>query len=175
MQLARATVRGQFDAPERPLTTNDRPLPCRAMPKPDNEIVIAEDGPEVGHDIDAGLLHSLRKNLPQARNTNFVLSAREQDATVIGGLTAGTSYGWLLVKTLWVAESCRHRGTGRRLMARAEVKGRSLGCHGAWLDTSSPKAKEFYAKLGYKTFGQLINSAEQHPASHRRWFMEKKL
>lgn len=157
------------------MTTNEPPLPCRAMPEPDNEIVIAKDGPEVGHDIEAELLHALRTALPQARNTGFVLAARKPDGTVIGGLTAGTSYGWLLVKTLWVAESCRHRGTGRRLMARAEEKGRNLGCHGDWLDTSSPKAKAFYTKLGYKTFGQLINSAEQHPASHRRWFMEKKL
>ena len=61
------------------------------------------------------------------------------------------------------------------MMARAEAKARAVGCHGAWLDTSNPEAMRFYAKLGYKPFGQLGNTPGQSPAGHRRWFMQKAL
>jgi hypothetical protein len=60
-------------------------------------------------------------------------------------------------------------------MARAEQKAREVGCHNAWLDTSSPGAMCFYAKLGYTVFGQLANGSVQQPANHSRWFMRKAL
>jgi GNAT superfamily N-acetyltransferase len=165
----------QFAARVGTLTIDVSLLRCNAMQAPDDEITIAEDGPEIGDHIEAQLLHSLRTTSPQTQNTSFILSARDPGGALVGGLTASISYGWLRVKTLWIAEPCRRQGTGGHLMARAEGKARSLGCHGAWLDTSNPDAMRFYAELGYTTFGQLSNAIGQPPASHRRWFMEKRL
>lgn len=146
-----------------------------AMGQGNDTITIEDDDADTGACIEAELLHALRDALPQAENTSFVLSARDQAGALIGGLTASTSYGWLLIKTLWVTEAFRHRGLGRRFMVLAEEKARSAGCHGAWLDTSNPDAMRFYEKLGYARFGQLANRKEQPPAGHRRWFMEKRL
>ena len=125
--------------------------------------------------VEAQLLHALRSDLPQGHNESFVLSAEDPQGVVIGGLVASTSYGWLLTKCLWVAEARRGQGFGLSLMAGAEEKAREIGCHGAWLDTSSPKAMNFYSKLGYTSFGQLTNSDAQYPPFHRRWFMSKLL
>jgi predicted N-acetyltransferase YhbS len=125
--------------------------------------------------IEENLLAALRRELKQSVNEQFVLAARLDDNTLVGGLTASTSYGWLLIKTLWVDENQRRQGLGQTLMQRAESKGHKLGCHGAWLDTSSPTAKAFYEHLGYAAFSQLSNSPDQEPPTHHRWFMKKRL
>lgn len=145
------------------------------MAPPDATVTIAEDDPKLAGTIEAELLRALRATLPQSDNDGFVLSARSEDGELVGGLTASTSYGWLLVKTLWVAETQRGKGLGRALMDKAETKARDLDCHGAWLDTSSPDARRFYERLGYETFGQLSNATGQTPETHRRWFMKKAL
>lgn len=145
------------------------------MARPDVTVTIAEDDPKVAGTIETELLRSLRATLPQSDNQGFVLSAKSERGELVGGLTASTSYGWLLVKNLWVAETQRGKGLGRALMAKAETKARDLGCHGAWLDTSSPDARRFYERLGYETFGQLSNATGQTPETHRRWFMKKAL
>jgi GNAT superfamily N-acetyltransferase len=138
-------------------------------------ISISHDDPESAERIEAELLRSLRQTASQAENTGFVLSAKSPDGLLVGGLTAGTSYGWLLVKTLWVAASLRGGGVGQSLMNQAEDRARATLCHGAWLDTSSPDAMRFYLKLGYEPFGRLSNAQGQHPEGHKRWFMKKAL
>ncbi len=136
---------------------------------------IGEADPSLADTIEAALLKSLQTTQPQSENSSFVLAARDREGTLTGGLTASTSYGWLLIKTLWIDEGQRHSGIGRNLMHRAEEKGRSLGCHAAWLDKSSPDALGSYEALGYEVFGQLENAAGEFPESHRRWFLRKSL
>lgn len=138
-----------------------------------DRITIAEDDVSISQRIDVELTKALRGGLPQAENTSFALSARDTEGKLVGGVMASTSYGWMLVKMLWIAEAHRGRGLGRDLMEQAEERARQIGCHGAWLDTSSPEAMRFYAGLGYVPFGELANAAGQHPETHSRWFMKK--
>lgn len=139
------------------------------------ELVFSKGGPEDADRIEAELLAALRSSQPQAVNASFVLTSKNGDGDLVAGLTAGSSYGWLLIKTLWVAESHRRQGLAAKLMAQAEKKGLALDCHAAWLDTSSPDAKRFYEGLGYAVFGELKNEGNQKPPAHRRWFMKKDL
>lgn len=145
------------------------------MKKSDSAFAISEEGQEVARLVDIELLDSLRKDLPQAQNTSFVLAARNNQDSLLGGLTASTSYGWLLIKTLWVDGTYQRQGIGSALVEFAHDKARTIGCHGAWLDTSSPAAMQFYSGLGYSVFGELSNSTNQFPADHRRWFMQASL
>lgn len=145
------------------------------MTDPAADIVIAEDDGGLAAAIEAALLSALRTSLPQATNSAFVLTAKDAGGDLVGGLTASTAYGWLLIKTLWVAKEHRGRGLGGDLVGAAETRGRQTGCHGAWLDTSSPAAARFYARQGYETFGELANRPGQQPESHRRRFMRKTL
>ena len=145
------------------------------MNKEDKHFAIGEDRLEVAAILESELLESLRDRLPQSLNTGFVLSAKNTSRAIIGGITASTSYSWLLIKLLWVDEDYRHLGIGQSLMKQCEAKGVELGCHSAWLDTSNPDAKSFYLELGYETFGELANSEQQDPPDHHRWFMKKEL
>ncbi len=143
--------------------------------KLENGLTIVEDDWDAAGTIEAELLQSLRAELPQSKNLSVVLTIRNDTGDLIGGLTSSTSYGWMLIKTLWVSDRERNKGFGRVLMARAEIKAQAMGCHAAWLDTSSPAAHRFYTRLGYQTFGQLQNAPGRNPPSHRRWFMRKEL
>lgn len=130
---------------------------------------------EVAAEIERELLRSLARINVQSNNSSFALEIKNNLGELLGGLTASTSYGWLLIRILWVREDLRGKGLGRQLMAAAEARGRDLGCHGAWLDTSSAEARQFYLKLGYDDFGLLQNTQGQFPEGHARWFMKRDL
>ena len=84
-------------------------------------VVIVEESPAVGDLLETELLKSLRQDLAQAANASVVLAARNSDGLILGGLSGGTSYGWLLIKVLWVRVEYRHAGLGRSLMNRGET------------------------------------------------------
>ena len=66
--------------------------------------------------------------------------------------------GWLHVTDLWLEESLRGSGLGRRLIAMAEDDARDEGCRYVHLDSHSFQATDFYKKLGYEEFGRLADS-----------------
>lgn len=130
---------------------------------------------KMANQIEAALLEALAGVNVQSTNTSIVLIAACGQGQMIGGVTGTTSYGWLLVKTLWVKEDQRGSGLGRQLMQAIEDEAARLECHDAWLDTSNAQARAFYLRLGYGDFGVLENGPDQAPASHCRWFMKKPL
>lgn len=136
-----------------------------------------EDDPSgaLADEIGRRLTEVLRRNVPPSDATPLILLAREEGGTEVGGLVGSTSYGWLLVKMLWVAEEFRGRGIGAGMMAQAEAMARARGCHGAWLDTSSARAERLYIRLGYEPFGVLANGSGDTPEGHRRAFLAKRL
>lgn len=133
---------------------------------------IASAGPTVAAEIEAALLTDLRQRAPQGRNEAIALSLTTNDGTLVGGLSGSTSYGWLLIKVLWVAPGVRRQGYGRALVSDAFGRGEALGCHSVWLDTSDEDAKAFYLQLGFEVFASLANHAEQTPQGHQRWFLK---
>ena len=92
------------------------------------------------------------------------------DGEIVGGLQAVTIWNWVFVKVLWVAESHRGRGLGRKLMQAAEREAAARGCLHAHLDTFDFQALPFYQKLGYEIFGQL----DDYPVGHQRYFLQKR-
>jgi GNAT superfamily N-acetyltransferase len=136
-----------------------------------------EDEPSgaIADELAQKLVEALRQNTPPSDARLLTLLARDARQAMIGGLIGSTSYGWLLVKMLWVAEELRGHGLGARIMAEAEAIARSRGCHGAWLDTSSARAERFYIRLGYAPFGVLTNGPGERPQGHRRAFLAKRL
>ena len=130
---------------------------------------------EVSKDIEEALLASLAQSNAQATNATIVLSKRDPSGKLLAGVSGSTSYGWLLVKVLWVHEELRSSGIGRTLMREAEDQAKAVGCHGAGVDTSSEAARDFYIRLGYSEFGQLGNGPDRAPEQHRRWFLKKAL
>jgi len=141
---------------------------------PDIRITVEPDPDTFAAEIETRLLDSLKQNVPASDYAPFGVLARDSEGTILGGLIGGTSYGWLLIKYLWVAEGLRFQGLGARIMRLAEEEVLSRGCHGAWLDTSSQRARNFYAKLGYEIFGTLENREGEKPQGHARSFLYKR-
>jgi gamma-glutamylcyclotransferase (GGCT)/AIG2-like uncharacterized protein YtfP/GNAT superfamily N-acetyltransferase len=101
----------------------------------------------------------------------LVITVRDAQQVIVGGLWGYTGYGWLFVQLLVVPPLGRGQGTGRQLMAQAEAEALARGCHSAWLDTHAFQAKGFYERLGYQPFGELPN----YPLGFARHFMQKRL
>ncbi len=99
------------------------------------------------------------------------LFVRDGTGFIRGGLLGDIWGGWLEVKILWLEESLRGSGLGRRLMATAETEARAAGCRYARLDSHTFQAPDFYMKLGYAEFGRLKDS----PLGHEQIFLWKRL
>jgi ribosomal protein S18 acetylase RimI-like enzyme len=89
----------------------------------------------------------------------------------LGGLTGYIWGGWLHVNFLWVSETLRHQRYGTRLMDAAEAMALERGATAATLETFSFQAPEFYARRGYRVFGQL----DAYPPGHSKLFLRKDL
>ena len=101
----------------------------------------------------------------------LVLTLRDEDGNIAGGLWGRTALGWLYVEVLAVPARLRGRGIGTELMSRAESEAIARGCHSAWLDTFEWQARGFYERLGYGCFGEL----NDYPRGFSRYFMKKVL
>lgn len=73
--------------------------------------------------IEAELLSAISTDQPQTVNESLVFCARTETDRIIGGVTGATSYGWLLVKTLWVDADY----SGRRARHKSYVRNRKHG------------------------------------------------
>jgi hypothetical protein len=63
-----------------------------------------EDDPSgaIADELEQKLVEVLRQNTPPSDARPLTLLARDARQAMIGGLIGSTSYGWLLVKMLWV-------------------------------------------------------------------------
>ncbi len=64
--------------------------------------------------------------------------------SVVAGLVGETYCGWLFIRYLWVSDSLRGQGIGRKLMGGGEDRALERGCHSAWVDTFGFQAPGFY-------------------------------
>ena len=99
------------------------------------------------------------------------LFLRDQGDEVLGGLLAGIWGGALYVRILWVSQTLRGKGHGRRLLEAAEQRAVERGCRHAFLDSFSFQAPGFYEKTGYQIYAR----AEDWPAGHAHYFLRKDL
>ena len=76
-------------------------------------------------------------------------------STILGGLVGFTRWNWLFVQKLWVENSLRNQGYGKRLLHLAEQESLQRGCIGSRLNTLGFQAKEFYEKMGYEVVGRI--------------------
>lgn len=131
--------------------------------------------PDVAEQLERHLLTDLRQSSDQGENTQIILEVRDNEQTLVGGLAGSTSYGWLLIKILWIARPYRKQGLGRALVEDACARARKVGCHSVWLETSNNRALAFYNRLGFEQFGVLLNPKDQPLKHHRRVFLKNDL
>ena len=89
----------------------------------------------------------------------------------LAGLTGETFGNWLCIQFLFVRESCRGKGIGRKLLEAAEAEARQRGCKYAFVNTFSFQAPAFYKKHGY----QEVFTLEEYPYTGKRHDYTKQL
>jgi ribosomal protein S18 acetylase RimI-like enzyme len=102
-----------------------------------------------------GLAEFNRLNTGGQTPDYLLVTVRDGDGKVVGGLVGATYLGWLQVHSVWVPDALRGRGLGRELMAIAEDEARRRGCGHAFLESYSFQAPGFYEKLGYAVHSRL--------------------
>lgn len=108
--------------------------------------------------------------LDDNRYDYFGLFVRDEAGEIRAGLIGYLYAGWLFINLLWVREELRRCGIGSGLIAEAERRAISFGCHAAYVDTFSFQGPDFYPRFGYEIFGTL-----DYPPDHKRIFFKKRL
>lgn len=85
----------------------------------------------------------------------LLVTLRDAEGKVVGGLSGDTWTGWLQVHALWVEDGIRGKGHGCELLQAAEREAVLRGCTRAYLETLDFQAPAFYQKLGYTVFSRL--------------------
>lgn len=121
--------------------------------------------------VAAGLDEVLAAELGSRRREPFAVTLRRSEGSLAGGIVGKVLFGDLHIDQLWLHESARGRGQGRRLMEAAEAHGVRAGCRIAFLNTSLPEAVEFYLRMSYFEIGRVAD----FPVGHTLYFLRKDL
>ncbi len=110
-----------------------------------------EDADFVANQLEAFNTRHWPDHLPWRELAIYRREAGRITAALIGNCYAGQMF----VKYLWVGDGLRGQGLGRALLAEAEAKAASWGCHLIWLDTFTFQAPGFYRRCGFEQFAAL--------------------
>lgn len=133
--------------------------------------VEAEPNPADMHVIVAGLTAYNASHASGDMPRYFLITLRDRDGQVAGGLMGAVYLGWTQVSALWVPETLRGQGLGTELMAWAERLARERGCPRMFLETLSFQALPFYEKLGYR----VVSRIDDFPPGGARYALTKML
>lgn len=90
------------------------------------------------------------------RKTEIVsIVLKDRNEKTVGAVIVSFLWNGMEIQSLWVDDSVRKQGLGRRLMQAAEEEAMKRGCTVAYTNTFSWQAPEFYEKLGYTIYGKL--------------------
>jgi len=106
-----------------------------------------------------------------SKSEPFALMVKYENGEILGGLYGRMIFRWMFIELLSVPEQGRGQGIGSKLMAQAEALAREKNCYGVWLDTFDFQAPEFYRKLGFSQFGEIVD----YPPGHKRHYFQKRL
>ena len=102
---------------------------------------------------------------PVEDEMRFHVMARDGEGSLQGGIRASCYWNTLHIELLWISETARGSGIGRKLIQKAEAFARDHGCENALVETTSWQARPFYEKNGYKHMATLPNRPKGH-SSH---------
>ncbi|WP_372870291.1 GNAT family N-acetyltransferase [Shewanella sp.] len=131
--------------------------------------VMHEEDTKVFNALVEGVRQHIHEQMGDEGPKPLTLVARDEDGSLLGGVSGRTIYRNFLIEVVWVTKHCRGTGLGRKLMEMAELEARKRGCLLAQLDTLSIQAPVFYQKLGF----ELAGVVPEFPGSPERYFLMK--
>lgn len=101
----------------------------------------------------------------------LAIFVRDEQQTIIAGISGYTWAGMCEIQFLWVAAELRGQGYGGRLLEAAEQEARDRGCQIIVLNSYSFQAPDFYGQRGYSLVGQIDGC----PPHHSNYYFKKML
>jgi len=108
---------------------------------------------------------------PNELEVRFHVVAKEYVGKLVGGLRGACYWNTLHIELLWLADSARGSGIGRKIIAAAEDFAREQGCELALVETTSWQARPSYEKHGY----ELMATLHGRPRGHASHYLRKTL
>ena len=87
------------------------------------------------------------------------------------GITGYAHGNWFFIDLLFVSDTLRGQGIGKRLLSLAEEDAKNKGCKYAFVNTNAFQAPAFYQKAGYECVFKL----EEFPLNGEKYYFTKKL
>jgi len=116
--------------------------------------VVNNPSPEEISAIYDGLSQFNEPHFPGLDVKSIACFIRDENGTVIGGLTAKTLLTSLHIDFLWLSEPLRGKGVGKDLILRVETEAAKHGAERVFVDTYSFQAPGFYETLGFLEVGR---------------------
>lgn len=137
--------------------------------------ICSEPPHEIAEALSRGIVDFNRASVPDLEpneaEVKFHVVANDRSGLLEGGLRASCYWNTLHIELLWLPESSRGSGLGKRIVKEAEQEARRVGCEKALVETTSWQAKPFYEGLGYRLMGTL----EGRPKGHASHYLTKTL
>ncbi len=99
--------------------------------------------------------HSKKLGAPEYQKEDLSWLLYGDEKNLVGALTADLLWDWLYIDELWVDQSLRGAGYGRKLLEAAEAFCREEKLVGIWLWTQSWQAASFYERCGFEKFSEV--------------------
>jgi ribosomal protein S18 acetylase RimI-like enzyme len=116
------------------------------------------------------LAHHAKSGHPRKSEACSVLLKNKNDK-LLGTVIVTFLWNGMEINSLWVDESIRNQGWGRKLVEAVEQEAVKRGCTVVYTNTFPWQAPEFYEKLGYTLYGKL----EDLPPGSSLSYYSKKL
>lgn len=105
------------------------------------------------------------------RDKPLSIFLKNDSGKVFGGIQAFMDTESIYIDALWVDETLRKQGYGKKLLGAAEREAIENGCLFSLVDTWDFQAEEFYLKSGYERIGEIKN----YWHGHSKIFLRKRL
>lgn len=119
------------------------------------EITVGKANPKDFKVLYDGMLKYHAKKGHQRVFEEINIFLKDEYKKVWAGAIAVVLWNGIEINSLWVNESLRGQGYGKKLVEMIEKEGKLRGCTIAYTNTFTWQAPKFYKKLGYKPYGEL--------------------
>jgi len=101
---------------------------------------------------------------------SIAIFLRDEQHQMVAGISGWLWGECLEIDHLWVQETLRGQGVGKRLVIALEQAAIERGCRQITLETFNFQAPEFYQRLGYHVFGVIEGFGHRF----RKFYMQKR-
>ncbi len=126
------------------------------------KIIVDNDPKQVDNEIVSDGVFKAHANLIGEKDKSFSVFLRNDAGQIFGGIHATFDSESVYLESLWVDDTLRHQGYGKKLLNAVEQEAIHQGCHLSTTNTWDFQAEGFYLKNGYARIGEIKNYWKRH-------------